>query len=177
MSTWYAVKTRSNYEHRVAQDLMQKGIECYLPIFRQLHHWKDRAKVVEVPVFRGYVFTSFEDGPVARLAIVRSDGVASILGMAGTPTPIPDDEIESVRHMLSKTSGRCLVHPLLVEGAWVRVRRGALKGMEGVLTRTKSQTRLVVSITLLSQSVSADVSVADVEFVRSASVAKRKQVA
>ena len=177
MYSWYAVKTRSNYEHRVAQDLTRKGVDCYLPIFRELHTWKDREKVVEVPVFRGYVFTNLEDIAAARLKVLGSDGVACILGTASAPTPIPDEEIEAVRYMLSKTSGRCLAHPLFQEGAWVRVKRGALRGLEGTLTRTKNQTRLVVSVTLLSQSISAEVSVADIEFLRSAPIVKHRQIA
>ena len=177
MSKWYAVKTRSNYEQRVTQDLTVRGIACYLPTFRELHHWKDREKVVDVPVFRSYVFADFEDTAANRLGILRSDGVVSILGTAGTPTPIPDQEIEAVRCMLSKSSGRCLAHPLFREGAWVRVKRGALRGLEGTLTRMKNQTRLMVCVTLLSQSISAEVSVSDLEFVHSAPLPARRQVA
>jgi hypothetical protein len=53
---WYAAFTRSNFEKRATTELALKGIESYLPVFREMHRWKDRSKLVETPVFPGYVF-------------------------------------------------------------------------------------------------------------------------
>jgi len=143
-------------------------------VFRELHQWKDRQKMVEVPVFRSYVFARFSDSSDSRVAVLRCDGAARILGSQDSMTPVPQEEIEAVRRMLATATARCLAHPLLREGAWVRVKRGPLKNLEGLLVRVKNQTRLVVSITLLSQSVSTEVGVSDVEFVRSAPVEHRR---
>jgi transcription antitermination factor NusG len=173
MMSWYAIQTRSNYEKRVNDELARKGIESYLPIFREVHQWKDRKKVVEVPVFRSYVFTRFVDCAEARLAVVRCDGAVRILGSHDAISPIPEVEIESLRQMLEHATSRCMAHPLLREGSCVRMKRGPLKNLEGLLVRVKNQTRLVVSVTLLSQSVSAEVDVSDVQFV-SSGVANRR---
>src|SRR5262249_13840825 len=145
---WFAVLTRSNYEKRVAEDFARKGIEAYLPVFRELHQWQDRKKLVDIPVFRSYVFARFEDAD-GRLAVLRADGAVRLLGSRNSPEPVPDHEIEAVRKLLTKATARCWAHPLLREGAWVRMKRGALKNMEGLLVRVKNQTRLVVSVTLL----------------------------
>ena len=166
MSNWYAVHTRSNFEHRVSAELTRKGFESYLPVFQELHQWKDRKKVVDVPVFRSYVFARFADDSQSRLAVLRCDGATRILGSQDSITPVPETEIEAVRRMLSAAAERCLAHPLLREGAWVRVKRGPLKNLEGLLVRAKNQTRLVVSVTLLSQSVTTEVGAGDVEFIR-----------
>jgi transcription antitermination factor NusG len=174
MSNWYAIQTRSNYEQRVAEELIRKGIESYLPVFREWHQWKDRRKIVDVPVFRGYVFTRFAVDDSTRHAVLRSDGVVRILGSREAIVPVPVEEIEAVRRMLAKAASRCLAHPLLEEGAWVRMKRGPLKNLEGLLVRVKNQTRLVVSITLLSQAVSTEVDVSDVEFLRSGEVSDRQ---
>jgi transcription antitermination factor NusG len=154
--------------------LADKGVENYLPTFREVHQWKDRQKIVELPVFPGYLFTCILDSRESRLAVLRSEGVISILGQGEAIEPIPSCEIEAVRHFL-KSTARCCAHPLLREGAWVKVKRGALKGMEGLLVRAKNQHRLVLSITLLSQSVSTEIDASDVQFLRSAS--QRNQVA
>jgi transcription antitermination factor NusG len=162
---WYAVRTRSNCEKKVSAILTEKGIENYLPAFQEVHQWKDRKRLIELPVFPGYLFASIVDSREARLAILRIDGVVNILGQAERIEPVPDHEIQAVRQLLESRT-HCYAHPLLREGAWVRVRHGALKGLEGLLLRVKNQTRLVLSITLLSQSVSTEMDASDVQFLR-----------
>ena len=164
---WYAVYTRSNFEKRVAADLSAKRIENYLPLVQQLHQWKDRKKVVDVPVFPGYVFARFADCNKTRLQVLRTSGTVRILGQGDRIEPVPDVEIESIRRLL-KTNVPCFAHPFLRQGAWVRVKCGALKDLEGLLVRVKSKTRLVLSITLLSQSVATEIDISDVEVIRPA---------
>lgn len=170
---WYVVRTRSNFEARVNAGILEKGIEAWLPAFQELHQWKDRKKLVEVPVFPSYTFARFTDSNESKLTILRTTGAVSILGHGETIEAVPDKEIEGLRRLL-KISSRCLAHPLLREGAWVRVKRGPLKNLEGRLVRIKNQTRLVVSIILLSQSVSTEVDASDVEYVRCGAVTVRR---
>ena len=163
---WYAVYTRSNFEKRVAAELTALRVENYLPVVEQVHQWKDRKKVVEVPVFPGYVFSRFADSQAARLRVLRAGGAVRILGSSEWIEPIPEGEIESIRRLL-QARVPCFVHPFLREGAWVRVKRGPLRDLEGLLVRVKSATRLVLSIALLSQSVATEIDAADVEALRS----------
>ncbi len=171
---WYALYTRSNFERRVAEELTAKSLENFLPVFQQLHQWKDRKKWVDVPVFPGYVFAHFRDTPKTRLQVLRTTGTVRILGQAERIEPIPEAEIEAIRRLL-KSNVPCFAHPFLREGAWVRVKRGALKNVEGLLVRVKSHTRLVLSISLLSQSVATEIDVADVEVLRPAKRPEKKE--
>lgn len=164
---WYALYTRSNFEKRVAEELTAKHVENYLPLVEQIHQWKDRRKRVEVPVFPGYVFVRFEDSQSARLQVLRTSGSVRLLGQADRIEPVPDAEIESIRRLL-RARVPCFSHPFLREGAWVRVRRGPLRDVEGLLVRVKSKTRLVLSVALLSQSVATEIDMADVEVLRPA---------
>ena len=165
LSRWYAVYTRSNFEKRVAKELGIKLVESYLPVVEQLHQWKDRKKLVEMPVFPGYVFARFRDCSSTRLNVLRTPGTVRILGQGDQIEPVADVEIESIQRLL-KADVSCFVHPFLREGAWVRVKRGALKDVEGLLVRMKSKTRLVLSISLLSQSVATEIDISDVEVIR-----------
>jgi len=150
----------------VSTQLTAKSVENYLPSFGEVHQWKDRKKFVEMPAFPGYVFVRFDgDGP-ARVEILKTPGAVRILGNRETIEPVPDHEINSVRKLLL-SSGKCIVHPFIREGARVRVRRGPLKDVEGILVRIKSCDRLVVSIDLLSQAVATEVDANDVEPVTS----------
>ncbi len=145
-----------------APSWQSKGIEHYLAIFEELRQWKDRKKVVELPLISGYVFVRFEDTDATRLKVLRTTGVVRILGAGGAIDPIPDREIESIRQAL-RSGNRCFAHPFVREGTWVRVRRGALAGIEGRLVRFKNQDRLVLSVELLSQAVATEVDARDVE--------------
>lgn len=162
LAHWYAVQTRSRFEKSVRAEMAIQGIENYLPTFETLHQWKDRKKAVELPLFSGYIFARFEDEGPARLQVLKTVGVARILGAGRAILPIPDYEIDSIRQLLL-TGNRCFPHPFVCEGAWVRVRRGPLAGIEGRLVRVKSVARLVLSVDLLTQSVATEVDAQDVE--------------
>lgn len=159
---WYAIHSRSNFEKRIGLELGGKGIEHYLPAYDEVHQWKDRKRTVAVPLFPGYVFARFVDEPGLRRTVLTTSGIVRILGNGGGPEPIPDDQIDAVRAILTSRVP-CFAHPLLREGARVRVTWGVLAGMEGLLARIKNRTRLVISIPLLNQSVAAEVNAWDVK--------------
>jgi transcription antitermination factor NusG len=161
---WYAIQSRSNFEKRIAGELAAKGIESYLPCYEEVHHWKDRQKKIQSPLFSGYVFARFGDSPRHRLVVLQTSGVVRILGYGGAIEPVPDYEIEAVRTLLN-SQVPYFAHPFLREGAQVRVRHGALAGLIGILVRLKSRARLVISVNLLSQSVAAEVDAQSVELV------------
>jgi transcription antitermination factor NusG len=162
MEHWYAVYTRSHCEKIVARELAARQIENYLPAFQELRQWSDRKKVVDLPVFPGYLFARFADSNHTRVEVLRAQGAVQILGAAGRIEPVPDFEIDSVRRLLDSRV-HCFAHPFLQEGAWVRVRRGPLKGQEGRLISIKNQTRLLVSITMLARSVATEMDINAVE--------------
>lgn len=161
---WYAVHCKPHFEFRVARDFSQSGIETYLPVFEETHQWTDRKKTVLVPVFPGYVLTRFADVAGARTSILKNFGVIRILGHGHYLDAIPEEQVDSVRRLLASPL-RCEGHPLIKEGATVRVRHGALKGLEGLMVRFKNKTRLVVSVDLLGRSISAEIDSGDVDVV------------
>jgi transcription antitermination factor NusG len=159
---WYAVRTRSNFEKNVSAELSGKGLDVFLPTFLEGRQWKDRKKVIELPLFPGYLFARIADTNEARLGILKATGVVQILGHGQSIEPVPDEQVQAVRTLLSANAS-CLTHPFLREGSRVRIRAGVLKGLEGFLVRLKNEFRLVISVELLCQSVAAEVDVQNVE--------------
>jgi transcription antitermination factor NusG len=159
---WYAVYTRPNFEKRAAKELADRNVEHFLPLFNEVHQWKDRKKAVEVPAFPNYLFVRVVNNPGSRLRVLQAAGVLRILGSGGETEPVPDMQIDSIRRMLT-SNHPCYRQPWLREGSPVRVKRGPLKGLEGSLVRVKNQLRLVVSISLLSQAVATEIDVRDIE--------------
>ena len=161
---WYAVQTRSNMEQCVTSELILKGIENFFPAYEELHQWADRKKMVTRPLFPGYVLIRCADSSQSRLRVLQTHGVVRILGNGKQLEPIPPPQVISVQQMLA--SGKpCFPHPLLRAGAKVRVRRGPLKDLIGILVRFKQQNRLVLSVDLIAQSVATEVDLKDVEVI------------
>lgn len=157
---WYAIHTRSRHEKMVRDQLDAKGITHLLPLHRKRSKWKDRVKMIEVPLFSGYLFGYFalQD----KLHILTTVGVARLVGINGTPVPVPEEQIEAVRTMVEQKLPYD-PHPYLCEGMRVRVKRGPLAGAEGILLAKKKQYRFVISIDLIQKSVAVDIDSADVE--------------
>ena len=157
---WFAIWTRSRHEKRVRDQLAKKAVEVFLPTIGRWSHWKDRKKKVDWPLFPGYCFARIE--PDDRLAVLKCDGVVSIIGTNGVPTPIPDVEIESVRQLVDSelSYDPC---PLIKEGERVRVTHGPLAGVVGRLVRKGAHARLMLSVDLIGQAVSVEVDASDVK--------------
>ncbi|MGE3540326.1 MAG: transcription termination/antitermination protein NusG [Candidatus Tectimicrobiota bacterium] len=157
---WYAIHTRSRHEKVVRDQLAAKSILHLLPLWRKRSVWKDRVKVVELPLFSGYIFGYF---PLQeRITILSTIGVVRIVGINGRPVPIPDEQICAVRTMMEQRLP-CDPHPYLVEGMQVRITRGVLAGTTGILLAKKQKHRLVISVDLIQQAVAVDIDDMDVE--------------
>jgi transcription antitermination factor NusG len=156
---WYAIWTRSRHEKLVREQLEQKHVDVFLPTITKWSRWKDRKKKIDWPLFPGYVFARFDR--LDRLPILKCDGVVTIVGNEGLPTPIPEIEIDSIRTLIESelSYDPC---PLIKEGMMVEVRSGPLKGVVGRLVRKGAHARLVLSVDLIGQAVSVEVDAADV---------------
>jgi transcription antitermination factor NusG len=156
---WYALYTCSRHEKRVADQLQERSIESFLPTYRTARRWADRTKVVTLPLFSGYLFVRIPW--TERLRVLQLPGAVRLVGFNGSPTPLPDAEIEALRNAL-RNEVHVVPHPYLRIGNRVRVHSGPLQGAEGILMRKKGATRLVLSLDLLMRSVSVEVCASDV---------------
>jgi transcription antitermination factor NusG len=157
---WYAAYTRANHERRVADQLVERGVEHFLPQYESLRKWKDRKVRLQMPLFPGYVFVQL--GLQNRLRVLEVPGVAYLVGFGGRPVAVPEGEFEKVRRFL-KQGFRAEPHPYLEAGRRVRVRSGPLDGMEGIILRRKKSCRLVISLEVIRRAMAVDVDSRDVE--------------
>ena len=158
-SHWWAVYTRHQHERSIEEMLSAKGFEVFLPLYESTRRWKDRRKVIALPLFPCYVFV--RGGLDRRLQVLTTPGVHMILSRGERIATIPEDEIEAIRKTIEGPF-RVEPHPFLRCGERVRVVRGSLEGVEGVLIRKKNLYRLVLSVEMLAQSVAVEIDAADV---------------
>lgn len=159
-STWHAVYTRHQHEKSIAQILTDKGFVTLLPLYTASHHWKDRTKVLSLPVFPCYVFIN--GGLERRLDILTTPGLYSLVSCAGQPATIPLSEMDALRRAV-ENGGRLEPHPFLKCGDWVRVKRGPLEGVQGILIGRKNLYRLVLSVEMLGRAASLELDPSEVE--------------
>jgi transcription antitermination factor NusG len=151
---WYGLHIRSNHEKVAATVLAGKGYQQYLPVYLSRRQWSDRVVQTEKPLLPGYVFCRFN--PRNCLPIMTTPGVISVVGYGSTPAPITDAEIAAVQAIVD--SGLATEpHPFLRTGQRVRIKRGSLQGLEGILVKKKANWRLVVSVDMLHRSVSVEI--------------------
>lgn len=156
---WYALRTRSRHEKLVRERLASQGVEEFLPTVTKLSQWKDRRKEVVVPLFSGYCFARFAWPD--RLVVQKTSGVVEIVGGGDRPEPIPDEEIEAIRQLMTSTL-RYDQSPYLREGMLVEVAKGPLKGVRGLLVRKGKHHRLVIAVHLIQQAVAVEIYDSDV---------------
>jgi transcription antitermination factor NusG len=157
---WYAIYTRHHHEKTVAESLSNNGIEVFLPTYSAIHQWKDRKKVLQLPLFPSYVF--LHGGLDRRLKVLSTPGVYSIVSNGSQPAAIQETEIEAIRKAVTSDL-RVEPFPFLRCGDRVRVKAGPLLGIEGILIRKKGSFRLILSAELLQKSIAVEVDAFSVE--------------
>lgn len=158
---WYALHTRSRHERVVAHRLHECGLQTYVPVVQEVRKWSDRKKKVEVPLFSCYVFLRCNLNPENRNHVYRIDSVLGFVGGGGVGMAIPDGQIETVRALLSQTAP-WRSHPFLKAGQRVRVRGGALDGIEGIFLEENGDHSLVISVDAIQRSMAVRIDGYDV---------------
>lgn len=155
---WYVLWTCSHCEQRVHDQLAAKGLHLFLP---KMDVWSRRGgirHVMRTPMFPGYLFLHHAMDRTSYIEVRKARGLVRILGERGDRLAVlPDGEIEAIQTVL-RARLPVLPHPYLREGQRVRITRGPLGGVEGVLVRIKpNKGMLVLSIDLLQRSVAVEV--------------------
>jgi transcription termination/antitermination protein NusG len=151
---WFAIRVKPNYEKTVAATLKGKGFEEFLPLQRTRRQWSDRIKIVDMPLFPGYLFCRLNLDE--RMPLLTTPGFLYIVGIGRNPEPVDEAEILAIQSVL-RSGLPVKPWPSLVVGERVRIKDGPLRGVEGVLSRIANQHRMYVSVTLLKRSVSVEV--------------------
>jgi transcription antitermination factor NusG len=159
---WYALHTRARHEKAIERRLREQGMEAFVPTTIQVHSWSDRKKKVEVPLFSCYVFIRSALSAEDRTRVYRVESVHGFVGTRGSSLPIPDDQIESIQKVLTQTAP-WRSYPFLKVGQRVRVRGGAMDGVEGAFLSENGDHSLIISIDAIQRSMAVRIDGYDVE--------------
>ena len=160
---WYAIHVRSRHEFQIFDRLKLKGIDAFLPTVKKLRKWKDRKKLVTFPLFPGYLFVRITNDARNILEVLKIKGVVNMIcTLPGEPARIPDEQIAALKTLVE--NGEDLdPYPYLTEGQNVRIIKGPMAGIEGILVEKLDKHFLVLSVDVLQQGVALTINAAEVE--------------
>ncbi len=152
---WYALHTKPQHEKSVVAHLQRQGLTTFLPVVSEVHRWSDRQKVVQLPLFSCYAFVYLNLVPESWARVMSVTGVLRFVGgrRGGIGIPIPDTQIHAVQTLLTSKLPYSIC-PFLEVGQRVRIRGGALHGVEGILTGRTGDRVLIISVQPIQRSLS-----------------------
>jgi transcription elongation factor/antiterminator RfaH len=162
-ANWYAVQTRARNEKVISERLQEQGLTTFLPLVTEVRRWSDRKKKVELPLFSCYVFVKLvASNNDERMRVYRTNGVFRIVSVCGEAVPIPDEQIDALRTLVTQQVPWS-AHPFLKVGQRVRIRGGSLEGVQGVLLSHTGDRTVIISIDAIQRSLAVRVEGYDVE--------------
>lgn len=160
---WYTLRTMPQHEKKVAAYLQKKGVELYLPLVTKKRKWSDRIKMIDFPLFPGYLFVRFDWFDGFR-TILQHNGALDFIRVEGLPQPMREEDVANLK-LLVESALDLQADPdaNFPPGQEIEVRYGPLKGVRGVVSRVKNKQRICIHVPLLNQMVSAEVDAMDIE--------------
>lgn len=162
---WWALYTKHQHEKTVADMLVHKGAEVFLPLYETVRHWKDRNVKISVPLFPSYLFV--RENPGQHLAIVSTPGIHMIVTHGAKFAIISQLEIHNLKRAVEGPR-KVEPFPFVNVGERVRITRGSLEGVEGILLRQKNLCRIIISVDMLGRSAAVEVNAWEIEPIRGA---------
>lgn len=148
---WYALYVRSRSEKSVGELLQKKGVEVYVPLIKTMRQWTDRKKMVEIPLFSGYVFVKTTAGQSDF--ILRTKGIVGFVKYLGKNAAIRDIELSRIKQLVElgyeiETSE---LNKRFQVGEKIQITSGPLKGIEGYVMNLVNSYWLEIALESLGQ--------------------------
>ncbi|MDY6801694.1 MAG: UpxY family transcription antiterminator [Bacteroidota bacterium] len=148
---WFALYTKSKSEKKAYKELVEKGIETYLPLEKRLKQWSDRKKWVEQPFIRSYIFVKVAEHDLQKA--LNTPGIVTVIRFSGKPAPVRENEIDLIKSVLSSEEEFEVTADTFDLGEKVCVEHGTLKGIEGEMVQHLNKYKVLVRIESINQNI------------------------
>ena len=153
---WFAFRVRPRHEKQVSIALREKGFVEFLPLYQSRRQWADRTKVVEMPLFPGYIFCSTVRSSI--VPVLMTSGVIDVVRAGNQPLPANKAEIEALQKTVSvNVPMESWPYTEAGPSGLFSIMRGPLTGLSGILVEVRHSQRLILSVNLLRRSVLVEV--------------------
>lgn len=156
---WWCAHTKPKQEKSLARELGSSRVMFYLPQVERIGKTPGgRARKSRIPLFPSYVFLFGDD--TARLLALKTNRIVKLL-FVEFQTELQHD-LRQIHQILS--AGGPMVHePHHPVGSWVRIAKGPLEGLVGVVARRGKRNRFTSIVRYIGQGVSIDLEDSQVE--------------
>jgi transcription antitermination factor NusG len=149
---WYAIRVKSRAEKKVNAELIEQGIESFLPLYKKLRIWSDRKKWVEMPLISGYVFVYISRKEYE--IVLRTYNVVCYVYYNGKAAIIRENDILMLKRMLGQSEMELEVTlESLKPGQMVEIISGPLCGVIGELIDFRGKNKVALRIPPLGYTV------------------------
>ena len=160
LKKWIVVRSKPRSEKIAYDQLLEKGIEAYLPLLKERRKWSDRKKWVEFPLFSSYLFANIE--LKNSIFVLQTHGVSSLVKFGEEIAIVQDKIIKTIK--LAIDGGYQLTPTeYFIAGNEVEVIEGPMKGVKGIIVQLKGKDRLIIKIDAIQQALSINI---DSRFIR-----------
>jgi transcriptional antiterminator RfaH len=148
---WYPVCTNPRAEKKAYEALINKAIEAYLPLHRQLKQWSDRKKWTEEPFIKSYLFVRIHEHEQTQVLMTK--GIARFIYFSGKIASMPDRQIDELKLLMASPYELEVTAENLQPGEKIIIKAGPLKGLIGEIISYRSQKQLALRLENLGYSI------------------------
>jgi len=160
---WYVLHTKSRFENVVKEALLKKNIEAFLPTVTHLSKRKDRKKLIDTPMFPGYLFVLSDKYAPSHLSILKTTGAVRLLGFNNEPVPVEKEAVDSLI-VFSRSKEIISTGRGFKKGEPVIITSGPLAGVKGIFEKSSAGKKVIVQIDILGQYAFTEVEEDNIEF-------------
>lgn len=152
---WYVVRSMSRCEKKCHDNLTKNGIEVFLPLHKVRKRWSDRIKIIEEPLFNGYLFVHIHDHQ--RYTVLNTSGVFNFVQFKGEYAQVSALEIAGIRNALAQNVDLQVVEIDLEIGEEILIKSGPFSGIYAKLIEVKNKHKILVSLEAMGQGIVVEI--------------------
>jgi transcription antitermination factor NusG len=145
--SWSVAYCKPRQEKALGWDLCRRDVRYFLPMVIRETSSGGRRRRNFYPLFPSYLFLS--GGEAERLSALRTDRIVKLIDISATQQANFCREISCLETAIRNQPESVEMHPRLVPGAWVRIKAGPMKDVEGVIVQANNKRKLLLGVSVL----------------------------
>lgn len=153
---WYVVHTYSGHESKVAatlkqriesQNLKDKVLDILVPTQEKIEIKEGKKAKIKEKIFPGYLLIRMILDDNTWLAVKTTPGITSFVGTSNKPTPLSDEEVETIKKFMSMDAPK--FKTTFATGEAVKITDGPFSEFLGTISEIdeqKGKLKVLVSI-------------------------------
>lgn len=157
---WVVAHTRPRREKKLVEYCTQHGFAVTLPCYDSAHKYRGKTVVFRKPLFPGYVFLQLQKESFA--SVRQNDNIANLLEVFDQET-----FARQLQEILAALDLKLEVRlaPTIGEGTKVRIRSGALQGVEGWVEKRHGMSTVLLRLDFINQAAAVKISAEQLELI------------